>query len=190
MSISSRGGTPVFGSSCAVPPQKLVALFSVRVGCSVASKFRMDTNSLEWKRATASSLVPFQPFQLGRNQPRHALSTSSSKIFRQGGNAWNLLDFDDQSAAIVCVGSIKYYSIPSVPSRLEGVKTRPQPGVCVRCCFFPISYTFENNTSFPDRAQSRIFPPNRIYFKSFHKKKVDLNRFDSKYYTFFVNTGP
>ena len=43
-----RDGTPVFGSSCAVPPQKSVGLFYVRVGCSVAWKFRMDTNSLEW----------------------------------------------------------------------------------------------------------------------------------------------
>ena len=46
----------------------------------------------------------------------------------EGGNAWNLLDFDYQSAAIVCVDTIKYYSIPSVPSRLEGVKTRPGAG--------------------------------------------------------------
>ena len=28
--------------------------------------------------------------------------------------------------AIVCVDTIKYYSIPSVPSRLDGVKTRPE----------------------------------------------------------------
>ena len=38
----------VFGSSCAVPPQKSIGLFSVRVGCSVAQKFKMDTNGLEW----------------------------------------------------------------------------------------------------------------------------------------------
>ena len=43
-----RDGTPAFGSSCAVPPQKSVGLFSLRVGCSVAWKFGMDTNSLEW----------------------------------------------------------------------------------------------------------------------------------------------
>ena len=55
-------------------------------------------------------------------------NSSSSKIFGQGGNAWNLLDFEFQSAAIVCVDTIKY-SIPSVPSRLEGVKTRPQPTI-------------------------------------------------------------
>ena len=48
------------------------------------------------------------------------------QIFRQAGNAWNLFDFDNQSAAIFCVDTTKYYSIPSVPSRLEGVKTRPQ----------------------------------------------------------------
>ena len=68
-------------------------------------------------------------FQVGRSvllKKDYCLNTSSSfKIFRQGGNAWNLFDFDNQSAAIVCVDTIKYYSIPSVPSGLEGVKTRP-----------------------------------------------------------------
>ena len=45
--------------------------------------------------------------------------------FRQGGNAWDLFDFDYQSATNVCVETIKYCSIPSVPSRLEEVKIRP-----------------------------------------------------------------
>ena len=67
-------------------------------------------------------------FQVGRsvllNKDYCLKTSSSSKIFNQGGNAWNLLDFDNQSAAIICVDTIKYYSIPSVPSRLEGVKTR------------------------------------------------------------------
>ena len=44
-------------------------------------------------------------------------TSSSSKIFRQGGNAWNLFDFDNQSAAFFCVDTIKYYSILSVPSK-------------------------------------------------------------------------
>ena len=68
-------------------------------------------------------------FRVGRSvllNKDYCLNTSSSsKFFGQGGNAWNLLDFEYQSAAIVCVDTIKYYSIPSVPSRLEGVKTRP-----------------------------------------------------------------
>ena len=55
------------------------------------------------------------------------MNTSSySEIFNQGGNAWNLLDFDNQSAAFFFVDTIKYDSIPNVPSRLEGVKTRPE----------------------------------------------------------------
>ena len=33
-------------------------------------------------------------------------TSSSSKIFRPGGSAWNLLDFDNQSAAIICVDTI------------------------------------------------------------------------------------
>ena len=31
-----------------VPPQKSVGFYSVRVGCPVAWKSRMDTNGLEW----------------------------------------------------------------------------------------------------------------------------------------------
>ena len=70
-------------------------------------------------------------FQVGRSvwpNKDYCLKTSSfsSKIFWQGGNAWNLFDFDNQSAAIFCVETIKYYYIPSVPSGLEEVKTRPQ----------------------------------------------------------------
>ena len=36
----------------------------------------------------------------------HFYTSSSSKIFSQGGNAWNLFDFDNQSAAIVRVYTI------------------------------------------------------------------------------------
>ena len=68
-------------------------------------------------------------FQVGRLvwlNKEYCLNTSSSfKIFRQGGNAWNLFDFDNQSAAFFCVDTIKYSSIPSVPSGLGEVKTRP-----------------------------------------------------------------
>ena len=43
-------------------------------------------------------------FQVGRSvwlNKDYSLNTcSSSKIFRQGGNAWNLFDFDNQLAAI------------------------------------------------------------------------------------------
>ena len=75
-------------------------------------------------------------FQVGRSvwlNNDYYLNTcsSSSKIFRQGGNAWNLFDFDHQSTAFFCVDTIKYYSIPSVPSGLEGVKTR------LKCVFAP-----------------------------------------------------
>ena len=60
-------------------------------------------------------------FQVGRSvllDKDYCLNTSSySKIYGHGRNAWNLLDFDDQSAAIIFVDTVKYYSIPSVPSR-------------------------------------------------------------------------
>ena len=71
-------------------------------------------------------------FQVGRSvwvNKDYCLNTcSSSKILRQGGNAWNLFDFDNQSAAFFCADTVKYYSIPSVPSRLGGVETRPDSG--------------------------------------------------------------
>ena len=67
-----RDGTPVSGSSCAVPPQKSVGLFSVQVSCSVAWKFRMDTNGLEWNERPR--VVSFhsnrRTFQPGRNKTR------------------------------------------------------------------------------------------------------------------------
>ena len=64
-------------------------------------------------------------FQVGRSvllNKDYCLNTSSSsKVFRQGGNAWNLLlDFDYQSAAIVCVDTIKCCSIPTVPKPFRG----------------------------------------------------------------------
>ena len=60
------------------------------------------------------------------NKDYHFNPFSSSEIFGLGGNAWNFLDFDNQSPANTCVDTIKDYSIPSVPSRLKGVKTRPE----------------------------------------------------------------
>ena len=80
-------------------------------------------------QSTARIRVPSGLFGLAE-QGLYCLNTSpSSKNFRQGGNAWNLFDFDNQSAAISCVETIKYYSIPSVPSGLEEVKTRPDSAI-------------------------------------------------------------
>ena len=81
--------------------------------------------------------------------------------FRQGGNAWNLFDFDHQSAAIFCVDTIKYYSIPSVPSRLEGVKTRLH-----LCCI-----AHKNNPFFwpihqPYNQHQRLEAPLRPFFRA------------------------
>ena len=76
---------------------------------------------------TVSILVPGGPTVLMNKY--HYLNISSYflfQTFRQGGNAWNLLDFDKQSAAIFCADTLKYYSTPRDPSRLEGVKTLPE----------------------------------------------------------------
>ena len=78
----------------------------------------------------SANLLQVFSFQVGRlvllNKDYCLKTSSSSRKFRQGGNAWNLLDFDNQSAAIICVDTITYYSIPSVPSILEEVKTQPE----------------------------------------------------------------
>ena len=72
-------------------------------------------------------------FHVGRSvwlNKDYCLNTSSSslKIFRQGGNTLEIYSIlIPQSAAFFCVDTIQYYSIPSVPSGLEGVKTRPRP---------------------------------------------------------------
>ena len=75
-------------------------------------------------QSTARSRVPSGPFGLAEQGLlfEHFFLFQN---FRQGGNACNLFDFDIQSAAIFCVDTMKYYSIPSVPSGLEGDKTRP-----------------------------------------------------------------
>ena len=106
-------------------PHLTLAMLSHAISCTpippwFSSKFR-NTPSTNQLHVFA--------FQVGRSvllNKDYCLNTSSSsKKFRQGGNAWNLFDFDDQSAAFFWVDTIKYYSIPNVPSHLEGVKTRP-----------------------------------------------------------------
>ena len=73
-------------------------------------------------QSTARIRVPSGPFGLAE---QGLLFEHFFQIFRQGGNVWNLLDFGNQPATFFCVDTIKYYSIPSVPSRSEGVKTHP-----------------------------------------------------------------
>ena len=60
-----RDGTPVFRLSCAVPPQKSVGLFSVRVGCLEIQVWTQ--NSLEWnERPRIASFHSIQLFQPAR----------------------------------------------------------------------------------------------------------------------------
>ena len=50
------------------------------------------------------------------NTENYSSTSSSSKVDGRGGNACNLLDFDNQAATITCVDTIKYSAIPSAPS--------------------------------------------------------------------------
>ena len=75
-------------------------------------------------QSTARILVPSGPFGLTEQGLLFQHSSSSKFSDRVGTLAiYSILITDQQQ--IVCVGTIKYYSIPSVPSRLEGVKTCP-----------------------------------------------------------------
>ena len=75
-------------------------------------------------RSTARIIVPSGPFGLAEL----GLLFEHFFLFQNVQTKWERLEsrFDSQSATIIFVGTAKYYSIPSVPSRLEGVKTRPE----------------------------------------------------------------
>ena len=94
-------------------------------------------SSSNCRNAPSTNQLHVFSFQVGRSvlmNKDYCLNTSCSspKKFRQGWNAWNLVDLDYQSTAIVCVDTIKYVFIPSVLSCLEGVKTRPDSR-CFSC---------------------------------------------------------
>ena len=107
-------------------PHTMLAMPSHAISCTTIPPW----SSTKCRNTPSTNQLHVFAFQVGRSvwlNKDYCLNTSSSsKIFRQGGNTWNLFDFDNQSAAIFCVGTIKYYSIPSVPNGLEGVKTRPR----------------------------------------------------------------
>ena len=93
-------------------------------------------------QSTARIRVPSGPFGL----PEQGLLFEHFFLFQNFRAGWERFDFDHRSTAFVCVHTIKYYSIPSVPSRLEGVKTRPHKHlVRLRNMHYPRS---------PVRAQS------------------------------------
>ena len=87
-------------------------------------------------------------------------TSSSSKFFKQGGNAWNLLDFDYQSAAIGCVDTIKYYSIPSVPSRLEATSAHRWKERRVNRCLRSFKTTIYS--TWTKTGHSQIRPPSPV----------------------------
>ena len=86
-------------------------------------------SSSECRNTSNTNQLHVFSFEVGRLfllNKDYCLNTSAiPKIFNQGGNVWNLLDFDNQSAAIFCVDTVKKISMPSVPSCSERVKTRP-----------------------------------------------------------------
>ena len=76
-------------------------------------------------QSTGRILVPSRPLDLAEQGYNNSSTSYSSNIYGQGGNGWNLLVFGNKSAAIISADTVKCYSIPSIPSRLGAVKTRP-----------------------------------------------------------------
>ena len=100
-------------------PHPMLAMPSHAISCTPIPPW----SSSKCRNTPSTNQLHVFAFQVGRSvwlNKDYCLNTSSSsKTFRQGGNAWNP-DFDAPSAAVICVDAIKCYSIPSVPSRLEG----------------------------------------------------------------------
>ena len=73
---------------------------------------QMSHHSQHQSNARTSIIVPSGPFGLAEQELlfQHSTFSSSLKNDGQGGNAYNLLDCDNQSAAIICVDSIKRYN--------------------------------------------------------------------------------
>ena len=98
-------------------PHPMLAMPSHAISCTPIPPW----SSSKYRNTPSTNQLHVFAFQVGRL----VWLNKDYCLNRQGGNAWNLFDFDNQSAAFFCVDTIKYYSIPSVPSHLEGVKTRP-----------------------------------------------------------------
>ena len=117
-------------------PHPMLSMPSHAISCTPIPPW----SSSKCRNTPSTNQLHVFSFQVGRSvllNKGYCLNTSSSNFCRQGGNAWNLLDFDSQSAAIFCVDTIKNIfsiNVPSVPSRLEGVKTRPESRIIFFFC--------------------------------------------------------
>ena len=99
-------------------------------------------------QSTARIRVPSGPFGLAAQAL--LFEDFFSNFFRQGGNARNLFDFDNQSARFFCVDTIKYYPIANVPSGLEGVNTRSH------------RQTIRTHPTIPTQPRLKVFALTRI----------------------------
>ena len=102
---------------CPHMPHPMLAMPSHAISCTPTPPW----SSSKCRNAPSTNQLHVFAFQVGRS----VWLNKDYCLNRQGRNAWNLFDFDNQSAAMFCVETIKYCSIPSVPSRLEEVKIRP-----------------------------------------------------------------
>ena len=84
-------------------PHPMLSMPSHAISCTPIPPW----SSSKCRNTPSTNQLHVFAFQVGRSvwlNKDYCLNTcySSSKFFRQGGNAWNLFDFDNQSAAIFC----------------------------------------------------------------------------------------
>ena len=100
------GVAPAAGKSFWRPtmPHPMLAMPSHAISCTPTPPW----SSSKCRNTPSTNQLHVFAFQVGRSvwlHKNYCLNTSSPcKNFRQGGNAWNLFDFDNQSAAIFLCG--------------------------------------------------------------------------------------
>ena len=95
------------------PPVKSVSYTHLRAHetrgnlvCRLLLEKKKEWSSSKYRNTSSTNQLHVFALQVGRsvwlNKDYCWNTSSSSKFVRKGGNAWNLFDFDDQSAAIFC----------------------------------------------------------------------------------------
>ena len=93
-------------------PHPILAMPSHTISCTLI----LPWSSSKCRNTASTNQLHVFALQVGRSvwlNKDNCLNASScsSKIFRQGGSAWNLFDFDNPSAAFFLCECHKYYSI-------------------------------------------------------------------------------
>ena len=119
--------------------------------------------------------LPSGPFDLAEQELQFAYFFLS-QFFQTGWERLESNRFDNQSAAVIRVDTIEYDFIPSVPSRLEGDKTRPH---CVMvknmACIRRLQFTLRG--CYNHRGLLQWYPPRVSRDSSRGGRPVQARRF-------------